>query len=416
MTQSISSTVERHLAVDLHKHYLVIGGVNARQEVVLSPRRVNLDEWPTWAKTNLKASDVLVVEATTNTWWFYDQTYQTVGQLLVADPRKIAWIAQTKVKTDAHDVMKLARLSAAGLIPLVWVPPLAVREVRALLAHRRRLVRTQTVLKNRLHSLLHRLQIAPPEGDPFCAKHRAWWQGLAVSPTERLHVKHDLATLDQVVEQLGEIDNELRRLSCAEPWSDVVPYLLHLPGVGLIVAMTILAAIGDVTRFPTSKKLVGYSGLAAGVHDSGQTHRTGHITKEGRKELRYVLVEAAWHAVETNDFWKAEFERLCRRMEKNKAIVAIARQLLVVIWHVLTERAADQHANPDMVAFKLMTWSWKLSDEQRGGLTTRQFVRYQLLRLGLGHDLTHVLRGGSKHLIAPPAEVLKLKPELHVAP
>ena len=104
MTQSISSAVERHLAVDLHKHYLVIGGVNARQEVVLSPRRVPLDEWPTWTKTGLNPSDVLVVEATTNTWWFYDQTYQSVGQLLVADPRKIAWIAQTRVKTDAHDV------------------------------------------------------------------------------------------------------------------------------------------------------------------------------------------------------------------------------------------------------------------------------------------------------------------------
>src|SRR5512136_1225154 len=93
--------------------------------------------------------------------------------------------------------------------------------------------------------------------------------------------------------------------------------------------MTILAAIGDITRFPTSKKLVGYSGLAAGVHDSGQTHRTGHITEEGRKELRYGLVEAAWHAVETNAFWKVEFERLCRRMEKNKATPALAAQVQV---------------------------------------------------------------------------------------
>ena len=84
------------------------------------------------------------------------------------------------------------------------------------------------------------------------------------------------------------------------------------------------SASAGVTRFPTSKKLVGYSGLAAGVHDSGQTHRTGHITKEGRKEFRYVLVEAAWHAVDTNDFWKAEFERLCRRMERNKATLAPA--------------------------------------------------------------------------------------------
>jgi transposase len=244
MTQPIPPTIERHLAVDLHKHYLVIGGVNARQEVVLPPRRIPLDEWLTWAKVHLKPSDVLVVEATTNTWWFYDQTYQHVGQLLVADPRKIAWVAQTRVKTDAHDVMKLARLSAAGLIPLVWVPPLPVRELRSLLAHRRRLVKTQTMLKNRLHSLLHRFQILPPAGELFAAKQRAWWESLSVSPTERLHVKHDLATLDQVATQISEIDDELRRLSCSEPWADVTPYLMHLPGVGLIVAMTVLAAIG----------------------------------------------------------------------------------------------------------------------------------------------------------------------------
>ncbi len=95
----------------------------------------------------------------------------------------------------------------------------------------------------------------------------------------------------------------------------------------------------------------------------------------------------------------------------------------MVIWHVLTERAADQQADPDMVAFKLMTWSWKLTDEQRGGLTSRQFtrtcggagVRYHLLRLNLGHDLTHVVRGRAKRLIATPEEVLALRPELRPA-
>jgi len=173
MAQSVSPPEERHLAADLHKHYVMIGGVNGHQEVVLPPRRVELDAWPTWAQVNLRRTDTLVVEATTNTWSFYDQTQPYVGQVLVADPRKVAWIAQMPVKTDRDAVMKLARLSAAGLIPQVWVPPRQVREARSLLAHRRRLVKTQTMLKNRLHSLLHRLQIAPPEGDLFAAKQRA---------------------------------------------------------------------------------------------------------------------------------------------------------------------------------------------------------------------------------------------------
>lgn len=411
----MSLPIERHLAVDLHKHYVVVGGVNAHQEVVLSPRRVDLDRWPAWAQAHLRPSDVLVVEATTNTWDFYDQTLPFVGQLLVADPRQVAWIAKTRVKTDPSDVLKLARLSAAHLVPTVWVPPQPVRELRALLAHRRRLVKTQTMLKNRLHSLLHRHHLVPPVSDPFGSKYEAWWRELKVSPTERLHVRQDLATLAQLATQLEEIDDELRRLSCEAPWSTDVPYLLQLPGVGLIVAMTVLAAVGEVTRFQSAKKLVGYSGLGTSVHDSGLTHRTGRITKQGRKELRYVLVEAAWRAVGSSAFWRAEFERLCRRMDEHKAIVAVARQLLVVLWHVLTERATDRHADPEMVAFKFMAFAWKLTLAQRGGLTTRQYVRYQLMHLGVGHDLTHVVRGGAKRLIAPAEEVVALKPELLAA-
>ena len=139
--------------------------------------------------------------------------------------------------------------------------------------------------------------------------------------------------------------------------------------------------------------------------------------------MRRVLVEAAWSAVTTHPYWKAEFERLTRRKHPNQAIVAVARRLLVAVWHVLTERAADVHAEPEMVAFpqrgpagKLMIWSWKLSDAERGGLTSRQFIRYHLMRLKLGDALTHITTGKStRRLIAPPEEVLALRPELRPA-
>jgi hypothetical protein len=226
-------------------------------------------------------------------------------------------------------------------------------------------------------------------------------------------LRHDLATLRQLASQLDDVDGELARLSTQAPWAEQMPYLMQLPGFGLIVALTLLAAIGDIARFLEPSKLVGYAGLGASVHDSGQTHRTGHITKEGRKEMRPVLVEAAWQAVEHHPHWKAEFARLTRRMDKNRAIVAVARKLLVVVWHVLAEGVADRHAQPDRVAFKLMRWSWELSDEQRGGLSTRQFVRYHLLRLQLGDDLTHITTGkDTRRLIAPVDEILALHPEL----
>src|SRR5258706_16106558 len=96
--------------------------------------------------------------------------------------------------------------------------------------------------------------------------------------------------------------------------------------------MALLAAMGDISRFPSAKKLVGYSGLGASVHDSGQTHRSGPLTKQGRRELRTVLVEAAWSAVLPHPHWHTEFDRLVPALGTGKAIVAIARKLLVVVW------------------------------------------------------------------------------------
>jgi len=176
--------------------------------------------------------------------------------------------------------------------------------------------------------------------------------------------------------------------------------------------MTVLAAIGDISRFPAARQLVGYAGLGAGVHDSGEAHHAGPLTKQGRRDLRRVLIEAAWSAVATHPHWKQEFVRLCRRKPEGVAIVAIAHKLLVAVWHVLSERAADRHADPVMVATKLMRWSWDLTPEQRGGLTTRQFVRYGLMRLRLGHDLTGFRYGGQPRSLATEAEILVRFPEL----
>lgn len=251
----------------------------------------------------------------------------------------------------------------------------------------------------------------PVDGDPFAEKNRTGWEELKVSPVERLHLRHDLKSLNEIEVQIADVEAELQRLSTVAPWAEQVPYLIQLPGFGLLTVMTILAAIGDITRFETAKQLVGYSGLGAGVHDSGQTHRSGRIPKSGRRELRWALVEAAWAAVESAAYWQARYARLARRMHPNQAIVAIAHHLLVAVWHVLTEQVADTRADPQRVATKLMRWSWKLTAAQRGGLTSRQFIRYHLRRLQLGDDLTHFTYGNMPRRIASLDELLAAKPE-----
>ena len=403
----------RFVGIDLHKHFVVVAAVDAQQNLVHKPsRRISLDDFPTWAAQHLGAQDAVVLEATSNAWWCYDQVAPLVGRAVVANPLQVKWIAAAAVKTDKHDAIKLAKLLAANLIPEVWVPPPPVRELRALLAHRYALVKQRTAAKNRLHSILHRHNLTPPAGDLFAQHNRDWWAHLDASPTERLRARHDVATLEHLRHQLADLDTELGRLSMTTPWREQLPYLVQLPGFALLSAMTILAATGDISRFPSAKKLVGYAGLGAGVHASGQSHRDGHITKQGRRDLRRVLIQSAWAAANTHPHWKAAFERLARRKPQGVAIVAMARKLLVAVWHVLTERAADHHADPVMVAAKLMRWSWQLTPEQRGGLTSRQFIRYGLLHLQLGDDLRRFTYGGQPRAVSPPEDILALFPEL----
>ncbi len=392
------------VALDLHKHYLVVGAVDAKQQVVMPPQRITLVEFATWAPMHLSHHDAVVLEATTTAWRIYDLLHPLVATVTVANPLLVKLIAAARVKTDKRDTITLARLLAAQLIPEVGVPPHPVRELRGLLAHRRRLINQRRQAQNRLHSVLHRLNIAPPDGDCLALRHREWWSQLALSSSNQLRVQHDLALLEMLDRLLGEVDRDLAQLSTQQPWADQVPLLLQLLGIGLIVAMTLLAAIGDITRFPTAKQLVGYSGLGARVHQSGQTQRGGGITKQGRREIRAVMVEAAWRASANHPYWQAQCERLKHRIGPQKASVAIARKLLVVVWHVLTKQEQDQRANAAVVARKFMHWAARHRLARRLGIARTAFVRRYLDQLQLGDELESVYYEG-RHQRLPPSQV-----------
>jgi len=407
----MSNSQKRYVGLDVHKHYVMVGAVNAAQETVLPPRKVSLLELEGWAKKYLRPTDEVVLEATTNAWYVYDLLEPLVARVVVGHPPLIKLIAAAVVKTDKKDTMipstslrtGLAKLLAVNMIPAVWVPPAHVRELRALINHRQRLIGQQTRLKNQLRSLLHRQHLAPPGGQLFAAANRPWWLGLNLSPSEKLRLRQDLTLLDQLAPLIAEVEAELQRLSLAEPWAPDVPYLLQLPGIGLLTAMTILSAIGQIDRFPTAKKLIGYAGLGAKVHASGLTHRTGGITKQGRRELRRVLVEAAWTAVRYDQYWQDQFESLAYRIGPEKAIVAIARKLLVVIWHVLTARVADRRAAPQQVARYFIHWGRQLRVKSTLGLKASEFARQQLDRLGIGQELEQVPYGAVTYRLPPSA-------------
>jgi transposase len=336
----------RFVARDVHKSYVLIAALDAQLQVVLSPRRVKMENLATWVSRELRPSDRVVLEATINAWTIHDLLAPLVAEVQVAHPLLVKLISAARVKTDTRDTLHLARLLAAGLIPQVWVPPLAVRELRALVAHRARLVGQRTQATNRLHSVLISHNLAPPEAE-------AGWATLPLTPLEALRVQQDRQVVSSLTTLIHSVDQELTTLRVVDPWAGPMSYGLPISGVGIITGMTILAAIGEITRFPSAAKLVGYSGLGASVHASGQTFQTGKITKQGRRELRTALIEIAWSAVRHDPVWKARFEHLAARKGAGKAIVAIARKLFVVIWHVLTHQVAARQADPVRIIRKL---------------------------------------------------------------
>jgi transposase len=388
--------------------------VDREGKVVLQAVRVEHADLEGWLKKNLRSTDHVVIESTTNAWHVYDLLEPLVERVVVANPIKVKQIAQSRVKTDVRDTLILARLLATNLVPDVWVPPAHVRELRQWLSQRRQLVETHTQILNRMHSVAHRHHLTHKRGKRFNEKNTAWQKDKRLSKVEQFQLELEMENRAYIEKQINRIGKEVAKMSHRNPWAQDMTYLMQLPGFGVITAMTVLAAIGEVQRFPSAKHLASYSGLTGGLDQSGTKFVEKGITKEGRKELRWALVEVAQRAVKSDPRWTRKFQEMEKRMHRNQAIVAVARQLLELVWHVLTRRQPYRHFSHERIAYKYLTWAWQMDEAARDGLTRQQFARYYLMRLGIGHDLTRIARD-PKHprKLATEEELLALRPELH---
>jgi transposase len=394
----------RYFGMDVHKRHITVAAMDGEQEIVVKPRTIQAERFWEWARKHLRSTDVVAIEASADTWYYYDELSGLAGEVAVANTAQMGRVGSRRVKTDKRDALALAKSLAAKMLPRVWVPPEHVRQLRSLTAHRRRLVRDRAAAKNRLHSILRRHHLQAPAGNPFCQKNEKWWLELDIPQVAQLRVRHELVHLQHLRQLLSETDAEIARLSASAQWVDEVVFLIQLPGIGLVSAMTVLGAIGTIERFESASKLVGYAGLGASVHASGDTHRTGKITKEGRRELRTGLIECAWAAVRHSPYWQTQYEKLSQRLGKPKAITVIARKLLVTIWHVLSKREVNRHGDIQRIARNFMTWATEHRLASSLDLPRLEFVRQQLVRLGLKQPIAQMRYGSRLYALVYPGE------------
>jgi transposase len=254
-------------------------------------------------------------------------------------------IAEAKVKTDKVDAEILARLLAADFLPPVWVPDPATDDLRHLVFHRQRLVTQRTQTKNRIHAILGRNLITTQLSDLFGKAGRQFLRTVELPPRERRLLVADLRILDFLGEEVTRADRA--RLPG-------VRRLLTVPGLSMTSAVGLKAAIGDIHRFSAPGKLVSYFGLNPSVDQSGLKAHSGQISRRGRSHARSVCVEVAHQLVKAPGPFHA-FLRLSKRKPYNVAITAVARKLVVLVWHMLTKGEDYLYAPPALTRRKLQT-------------------------------------------------------------
>jgi transposase len=247
-------------------------------------------------------------------------------------PSRCKAIASARLKNDKVDAATLAQLLRADLLPEAWIAPQATRDLRALLRHRASLVRLSTGLKNRVHAVLADQGIAE-RSSLWTAPGRGWLADLALPPIPRAIIQDCCGLLDALAIPIGRLEGEIAALAKPDPR---VQALMALPGIGKLTALTLVAEIGDISRFPTARKLCAWAGLTPQVRNSDRKVRHGHITKQGSPWVRWVLQEAAQTA-KKSPLFADTYGQLAHRRGRNIATVAVARRLLARCFHILKQ-------------------------------------------------------------------------------
>ena len=357
----------RVVGLDIHRVFAEAVVLDEGKLVRLGRIGMTRDHLEAFAKT-LTHDDHVVVEATGNAAAVVEAIAPHVGRVVVANPRQVRLIAHAKIKTDAIDAAVLAKLYGSGFLPEVWIPDQRTLALRRQVTRRNQVVRQRVRLKTIVQSILH-AHLVPqcPHADLFGHKGRAWLTAQHLPEDEREAVERHVREYDRAGEDLRVVERELARGALADA---SVKRLMTIPGIDMVVAVGLTAAIGPIERFKRPDQLVSYIGLNPSVHQSGEgPARHGRITKQGRTHARTMLVEAAWQAVRGPGPLRAFYQRVSSRRGNHVAAVAVARKLAVIVWHLLIKGEDYAGVRPALHAKKLRDL------ELRSGLPARRGQR-----------------------------------------
>jgi transposase len=327
-----------YVGIDLHKQTIVLCVLNQDGKVVTRRTLACIDVEAILAFFRGLGPFRMAVEATAGYEWLVERLETLAAEVVLVNPAKFRVIAESDKKTDRNDAYALAEYLLLGKLPRAHRPTERQRQHRSLVRHRQSLKADVTALKNKMRRIAG--DYNADRKDLFTAE---GWAGLGKVKLRDA----DRFVLDQLHAHWQHIEGLLRELAktlktfakeSPKPEAEARAKLGTVPGVGPVTIDVVVSELGDVSRFSSAKKVCAYAGLVPAVRQSGgKKSKDLPITKTGSPLLRWALVEAAWRLIRQSAAWRRIYDRIKKRAGGKKAIVAVARRLLCVIYAMLRD-------------------------------------------------------------------------------
>lgn len=336
-TKRIREGMTIYVGIDMHKamwHITILGEADEMWHGNIS------GEWDAlrsvlerYRKCRIHA----VYEAGCFGYWLYDRLTEYGVTCIVTPPSLVPMEYGNKVKTDRRDSRKLAHLLQKELLKEVHVPTEEERRHRQVFRRRRQLVEDRVRTQHRIKSELRFFGIEMPDiHGPFSRGYvnnlRRLRFGDRIGEESFCHLLDEYEFLSELIERQTRLIHEIAAMDC---YRERIALLKKIPGIGVLTAVEILVELQDVSRFQRPEQLAAYVGLTPSQYSTGEKVRMGHITKVGKSHLRATLIEASWRLVGRDERTRAFYEQLRARVGAKRAIVAIARRLIIQIRKML---------------------------------------------------------------------------------
>ena len=340
-----------YFGLDVHKAFIQVCKLGKDGEVKANYRIDGDRESISAFAETLKSSDSVVLETTFNSFAVYSILKSSKARVVVSDSNQVKAIAHARVKTDKVDAEILAQLLRADFIPEVQMPSDETWSYRQLTSHLRMLSKTRTMIKNSIWGVLNKnLIVTPDVSNLFGKQGLKWLSEVDLEPLARLQLNNLLNLLESTEYAIFQSETELREIAKKEK---DIQLLMSIPGVGMKVALGFISAIGDVNRFDSPQKLASYFGLTPSISQSANREYKGSITKEGTSYGRWLAVEAAQAMALSGSPITASYYKIKNKKGHNVAVTALARKLIVVVWHMLKKQQPYRYAKPERLSEKL---------------------------------------------------------------